>query len=153
MPSASYTQFCLDLIAFSIQVWLIMCHLPGYFMCFLLSNQMYLLLNIMINLYNNSVIRYAISGIKLWLIPCLFSEIVTAENFVYNKTMTSSDGSIFGVTGPFWGESTSHRWMPLTKVSDAELWCFLWSAPKQATEQTIEPSHSLWRHCNAKWVL
>ena len=22
-----------------------------------------------------------------------------------------------------------HRWIPLTKASDAELWCFLWSAP------------------------
>ena len=25
---------------------------------------------------------------------------------------------------PFWGESTGHRWIPLTKTSDAELWCF-----------------------------
>ena len=29
---------------------------------------------------------------------------------------------------------------PLTggKASDAELWCFLWSAPEQTVEQTIE---------------
>ena len=27
-----------------------------------------------------------------------------------------------------------HRWIPLTKASDAELWCFLWSAPEQAVE-------------------
>ena len=27
------------------------------------------------------------------------------------------------------GESTAHRWIPRTKASDAELWCFLWSAP------------------------
>ena len=27
------------------------------------------------------------------------------------------------------GEFTVHRWIPLTKVSDAELWCFLASAP------------------------
>ena len=32
------------------------------------------------------------------------------------------------VTGPLWGESTGHRWIPRTKASDAELWCFLWSA-------------------------
>ena len=31
--------------------------------------------------------------------------------------------------GPLWGEFTGHRWIPLTKASDAELWCFLWSAP------------------------
>ena len=27
-----------------------------------------------------------------------------------------------------------HRWIPLTKASDVELWCFLWSA----TENTVE---------------
>ena len=27
------------------------------------------------------------------------------------------------------GEFTGHRWIPPTKGSDAELWCFLWSAP------------------------
>ena len=31
---------------------------------------------------------------------------------------------------PFGGELTGHRWIPLTKASDAELWCFLWSAPE-----------------------
>ena len=43
--------------------------------------------------------------------------------------MTSSNGNIFRVTGPLCGEFTGHRWIPLTKASDAELWCFLWSAP------------------------
>ena len=61
--------------------------------------------------------------------------------------MTSLNGNSFRVTAPLWGESTGHRWIPLTKASDAELWCFLWSAPKQTFEQTIEtlwfetPSH------------
>ena len=27
---------------------------------------------------------------------------------------------------------------PFTKASDAELWCFLWSAPEQTVEQTID---------------
>ena len=52
--------------------------------------------------------------------------------------MTSSNGYIFRVTGPVGGVSTGHRWIPLTKASDAELWCFLWSAPEQTIEQTIE---------------
>ena len=43
--------------------------------------------------------------------------------------MTSSNGNIFRVTGHLCGEFTDHRWIPLTKASDAELWCFLWSAP------------------------
>ena len=36
--------------------------------------------------------------------------------------MTSSNGNIFRVTGPLCGEFTGHRWIPLTKASDAELW-------------------------------
>ena len=38
--------------------------------------------------------------------------------------MTSSNGNSFRVTGPLWGEFTGHRWITLTKASDAELWCF-----------------------------
>ena len=52
--------------------------------------------------------------------------------------MTSSYGNIFRVTGPLWGESTCHRWIPLTKVSEPQLWCFLSSVPEQTVEQTIE---------------
>ena len=37
-----------------------------------------------------------------------------------------------------WGESTGDRWFPLTKANDAELWCFLWSAPEQTVKQAIE---------------
>ena len=44
----------------------------------------------------------------------------------------------FRVTGHLWGESTGHRWLPLTKASDAELWCFLWSAPEPTVEQKKE---------------
>ena len=41
----------------------------------------------------------------------------------------SSNDNIFRVTGPFWGECTGHRWIPLTRANDAELWRFLLSAP------------------------
>ena len=44
--------------------------------------------------------------------------------------MTSANGNIFRVTGHLCGEYTGPRWMPRTKASDAELWCFLWSAPE-----------------------
>ena len=37
--------------------------------------------------------------------------------------MASSNGNIFGVTGPLCGESIGHRWIPRTNASDAELWC------------------------------
>ena len=52
--------------------------------------------------------------------------------------MTSSNGNIFRVTSPLWRESTGLRWIPLTKISDAELWWFLWSTPEQTVEQTID---------------
>ena len=44
-------------------------------------------------------------------------------NAVY--MMTSSNGNIFRVTGPLCCEFTGVRWIPRTKASDAELWCFL----------------------------
>ena len=65
-----------------------------------------------------------------------------------------TNGNIFRVTGPLWGELTGHRWIPLTKASGAELWCFLWSAlskgmSKQSRHRWFEtPSRPLWRHCN-----
>ena len=40
--------------------------------------------------------------------------------------MPSSNGNIFRDTG--------QRWIPLTKASDAELGCFLWSV----LEQTVQ---------------
>ena len=38
--------------------------------------------------------------------------------------MTSSNGNIFRVTGHLCREFTGPRWIPRTKASDAELWCF-----------------------------
>ena len=34
---------------------------------------------------------------------------------------------IFRVTDHLCEEYTGHRWIPLTKASNAELWCFLWT--------------------------
>ena len=38
--------------------------------------------------------------------------------------MTLSNGNTFRITGPLREEFIGHRWIPLTKASDAELWCF-----------------------------
>ena len=48
--------------------------------------------------------------------------------------MTSSNRIIFRATGPLCGEFTGHRWIPLTKASDAELWYFLSARPEQTVE-------------------
>ena len=47
----------------------------------------------------------------------------------------------------------SGRSIPLTKASDAELWCFYQCLNKRLSKQSIRrwfetPSRSLWRHCN-----
>ena len=39
---------------------------------------------------------------------------------------------------PFVRGTTGNRWIPSTKASGAELWCFLWSTTEQTVEQTIE---------------
>ena len=54
--------------------------------------------------------------------------------------MMSSNGNIFCGTGLLCGEFTGHQWIPGTRASDVELWCFLWSAPEPTFEQTIETS-------------
>ena len=41
---------------------------------------------------------------------------------------TWSNGKFFLITGHLCGEFTGPRWIPRTKASDTELWCFLWSA-------------------------
>ena len=39
--------------------------------------------------------------------------------------MMSSNANVFRVTGHLCGEFTGHQWIPHTKASDVELWCFL----------------------------
>ena len=83
--------------------------------------------------------------------PCMRSKIwwLTIDQSLWGcvdiPMITSSNGNIFHVTGPLWGDS-------LTKASDAELWHVLFgtgSVPEQTHEQTIEMPVILWRHCNA----
>ena len=69
--------------------------------------------------------------------------------------MTSSNGNIFRVTGPWCGEFTGHRWIPRTKDSDAERFDVVFDLrlnkplSKQSWGWWFEtPSHPLWRHCN-----
>ena len=52
------------------------------------------------------------------------------------------------ISGPLWEESNGHQWIPFTKASDAEVWGFLWCAPEQTAEQTVQIPVILWRHCN-----
>ena len=61
------------------------------------------------------------------------------NKIVYDfEIMMSSNGNIFRVTGPLWGESTGYQRITLSKTSGAGLWCFIWSTPEQTAEQTME---------------
>ena len=49
--------------------------------------------------------------------------------YIYqNHDDITSNVNIFRITGPLCGGFPGHRWIPLTKASDTELWCSLWSA-------------------------
>ena len=96
--------------------------------------------------YNISVYRFG-----LWLDITILNEDVAME-VLFMKT--SSNGNIFRVTGPLWGEPTGHWWIPLTKVNGAQLWSFFdlrlnARLGKQSRRRWFETqSHSIWRRCN-----
>ena len=83
-------------------------------------------------------------------------ETTMTSSHAFFSTMTSSNGNIFRVTGPLCGEFIGHRWIPLTKASDAELWCFFdLRLNKRLSKQSWgwwfeTPSRSLWRYCNGR---
>ena len=70
--------------------------------------------------------------------------------------MTSSNGNILRVTGPLCVEFTGPRWIPRTKASDAEPWCFFYLRlnkllGKHWCGRWFErPSRPLWRHRNVE---
>ena len=71
------------------------------------------------------ICRWRCSNIQMDVRLCKHSVILHTPCHM----MTSSNENIFRVTGPLCGEFAGHRWIPLTKAIDVELWCFLWSAP------------------------
>ena len=72
--------------------------------------------------------------------------------------MTSANEDIFRVTGLLWRESTGHRWIPITKVSDVEFDALFIYAPEQMVKQTIKTLviwdawRPLWRNCNDELI-
>ena len=107
-------------------------------------------------MHQNSV--YKMSAI-LWQPQCINSHLLTTsvrsaavDSPLPLFMMTSSNGNIFRVTGHLCGEFTGPRWIPHTKTSDAELWCFFdlrlhIRLSKQSWGWWFETlSRSLWRH-------
>ena len=52
--------------------------------------------------------------------------------------MTSLNGTFYALVAFCVGEFTGHRWILRKKASDADLWCFLWSALEPTAEQILE---------------
>ena len=65
---------------------------------------------------------------KLWLSRCQWSNSEGAEGMT--PTWRRHQLETFSML--------QARWISLTRASDVELWCFLWSAPEQMVEQTLE---------------
>ena len=61
---------------------------------------------------------------------------VHAANLVVNSDNTAYGVDVILFNWPF--VRGIHRWIPLTKASDVELWCFLWYAPEHTVKQIIE---------------
>ena len=68
-------------------------------------------------------------GFDIWQASDIWDAFVLIL-LVWYIMMTSSNGNIFRITGPLCGEFTGHRWISLTKASNAVLWYFLWFAPE-----------------------
>ena len=68
--------------------------------------------------------------------------------------MTSSNGNIFRVTGPLYGEFTGHRWIPSQRLMTQSFavffdLCLNKRLSKQSWGWWFEtPLRLLWRHCN-----
>ena len=114
-----------------------------------------LLSELMLTWCTDAYMRHSVRWVKLGVVTSeQMAAILTDGISKCVFLMTSSNGSIFRVTGPLWGEFTGGWWIPLTKASDAQLWCFLWYTfdkrlRKQSKRQWFEtPSCSLWLHCN-----
>ena len=78
-------------------------------------------------IWDNKLITDIDIHIYMYIYIHVFKNVVLTR-WIYhthrNSMMTSSNGYIFRVTGPLCGEFTGHRWIPLTKASDAELLMF-----------------------------
>ena len=81
-----------------------------------------------------------------------FGEMVPKSSISYMTA--SSNGNIFHVTGLLWEESTGHRWILVTKASDAEFYVlFDLRLKKLMSKQSrrrwfVTAPRSLWRRSN-----
>ena len=110
----------------------------------------------------HNILRYTLS-LCIWRprtkLRCLRNydtEHNQTKNSITRIMITSSKGIFFCVTGPLWWESNGHRCIPLTKVSDAEIWNFRFLSYTDVYRiiSVMGPSHYLnWYWNVVKWTL
>ena len=115
------------------------CHLPSDNVFGILNRQIIFEINYVINTVVSTVPADgpAPSGVRAspgtamtkFLVPQIYGTGTWRASLGWFM-MTSPNCNIFRVTGHLCGKFTGHRWIPRIKASDAELWCFLWSAPE-----------------------
>ena len=111
------SQICRVLICLYIPQYSLKCdHLP------MIQTQDFWLASIHIKHVQHIAKRFTHSCTFLWFGTCQFSHVLQGYHDDVIKW------KVFRVTDHLCGEFTGPRWIPRTKASDAELWCFLWSA-------------------------
>ena len=102
-------------------------------------------------------INYLHSSVLLWWHNDIPSNLWYKTHQIKNKTWWRHQMETFSVLLAFVREI--HRWIPLTKASDAELWFFFdLRLDKRLSKQSWgwwfeTPPCPLWRHCNDKMFL
>ena len=77
------------------------------------------------------IMEIVISRDRLYIETTPGDDTVMRQRGADASMMTSSNGNSFCVTGSLCGDFTGHRWIHRIKAGDAELWCFLRSAPEE----------------------
>ena len=79
---------------------------------------------------------------SMWKVICNSLDISYIHCLVHcqscKKLQTNDDVIKWKHFPHYWPFVRGDRWIPFTKASDVEVWCFLSSLPEQAVEKTIE---------------
>ena len=94
------------------------------------------------------------NGHIYWHMNCLKTSMLSIQNYklLGSPMMTSSNGSVFRVTSPWWGTGEFPSQRSMTRIFDVFFDLHLNKRlSKQPRHQWFEtPSHSLWRHRSAR---
>ena len=67
----------------------------------------------------------------------ILSQQTTVNQDLLCAMMTSWNGNLFRITGPFLGDPPATAEFTSQRANNVEPWCFLWSLFEQAAEQTV----------------